>query len=307
MTRPEIHPFPTGTQHKLQHGDYSATVTEVGATLRSLTHAGRPLIRNFDADQLMPLHRGAVLAPWPNRVADGKYSFGGNDYQLPLTEPARHHAIHGLACFLGWEPVSASSSAVSLTTRIWPQLGYPFRLDLFADYALDQDGLHWSLRAVNSGDRSAPYGCSIHPYLVADPDVALDQWTLSLPAENYLSVDDRLLPTGLVPVGGTQFDFRTPVVLGTRQLDQALAGFGAGLAGATLTAPSGRGVRLTWDASKCGWAQVFTCDRPDPETNRSGLAIEPMTCPTNAFNSGTDLIHLAPGESHQTSWHLTAI
>ena len=303
----ESHPFPTGAQHELRHGDYSATVTEVGATLRSLTHAGRPLIRGFAADQLMPLHRGAVLAPWPNRVADGKYSHDGNDYQLPLTEPARHHAIHGLACFLGWEPVSASASTVSLTTRIWPQLGYPFRLDLVAGYSLDDSGLHWSLRAVNSGDRTAPYGCSIHPYLVADPDTPLDQWTLNLAAESYLSVDNRLLPTGLVPVDGTEFDFRAPAVLGARKLDQALTGFGTGHEAATLTAPSGRGVRMSWDASQCGWAQVFTCDRPDPETNRSGLAIEPMTCPTNAFNSGTDLIHLAPGESHHTSWHLAAI
>ena len=82
--------------HRAAHG-YEAVIASVGASLRSLTYEGRDLVVPFDADEVRPAYRGATLAPWPNRVVDGRYTFGGVEQQLPLTEPARGHALHGLA------------------------------------------------------------------------------------------------------------------------------------------------------------------------------------------------------------------
>ena len=45
---------------------------------------------------------GAPLIPWPNRLADGRYSFGGTEYQLALTEPENRNAIHGLLRWRNW-------------------------------------------------------------------------------------------------------------------------------------------------------------------------------------------------------------
>ncbi len=53
--------------------------------------------------------------------------------------------------------------------------------------------------------------------------------------------------------------------------------------------------------------QVHTADRPDPDDDRVGLAVEPMTCPPDALNSGTDLVVLAPGDSHAASWEIEAL
>jgi aldose 1-epimerase len=53
--------------------------------------------------------------------------------------------------------------------------------------------------------------------------------------------------------------------------------------------------------------QVHTGDRPEPADHRRGLAVEPMTCPPDAFTSGVDLVHLGPGESHEASWSIAAI
>ena len=58
--------------------------------------------------QLCDGAHGAPLIPWPNRLADGRYSFDGADHQLALTEPERHNAIHGL---MRWRPWWQSSTA----------------------------------------------------------------------------------------------------------------------------------------------------------------------------------------------------
>lgn len=83
----------SGTRFDLVHGDYSASIASVGATLRTLRHGGRDLIVPFAANEVRPAYRGAILAPWPNRVVDGRYSFAGAKHQLSLTEPQRLHAL----------------------------------------------------------------------------------------------------------------------------------------------------------------------------------------------------------------------
>ena len=166
-------------------------------------------------------------------------------------------------------------------------------------------GLHARITAVNTGPTSAPYGCAPHPYLVGGPG-RVDDWTLELPAERVLEVDpERLVPSGLTGVAGSPFDFRTPLRIGGRFVDNAYTGLSAGVA--RLTAADGSGVELPWDPAVAPWVQVHTGDRPEPEADRVGLAVEPMTCPPDAFNSGTDLIVLQPGATTSASWRIAAV
>src|SRR5687767_10180858 len=95
----------SGRQFTIFSDGYEATIASVGASLRALTFQGRDLVVPFDADAVRPAYRGATLAPWPNRVVDGTYSFGGVDHQLALTEPARGHALHGLLAWTDWSVV----------------------------------------------------------------------------------------------------------------------------------------------------------------------------------------------------------
>jgi aldose 1-epimerase len=297
-----------GEQFHIRSGPYSAVVTEVGATLRSLRHGDRDLVVGFQAGELRPVYRGAVLAPWPNRIVDGRYEFAGAVHQLPLTEPGRGHALHGLVSWVPWQTVEHTADRVVLGYRIHPCDGYPFRIDLRADYVLHPDGLTWRVSARNTGDAAAPYGCAPHPYLKAG-DGTLDDWLLELPADRYQRVTpDRLLPRDIVGVAGTEFDFRTARQIGDTRIDHAFTGIRHdrdGLATVRLVGPSGEGVRIRWDAS-CPWVQVHTADRAEPEASRSGLAVEPMTCPPDAFNSGVDLVVLPPGAHHAVSWLLSA-
>lgn len=313
----------SGSQFELVAGEYRATIASVGATLRRLTFAGRDLVVPFAEDEVRPFFRGAVLAPWPNRVIDGRYSFDGEARQLSLTEPARGHALHGLAAWLDWQPVDDEATRpadrVSLRTVVEAQPGYPHRIALTTTYSLDENGLTTTVEAVNTGDSAAPYGTGPHPYLVAGPG-RVDEWFLDLPASDVFTfTGERLIPDALVDVAtaddGT-FDFRDPRPIGSTFIDHAFTSLTSdddtddAAATPTFTVrvltADGSGAAITWGA-ELPWVQVHTADQPVAELDRIGLAVEPMTCPPDAFNSGTDLVVLAPEGSHAASWTIFAL
>jgi len=297
--------FPlTGARYDLVSGDYAASIASVGASIRSLTFRGRDLIVPFDENEIRPAFRGATLAPWPNRIIDGTYSFGGVDNILALTEPARGNALHGLVGFANFVLVNQSETSVTIATTIEAQDGYPHRLDIAVEYSLSSEGLHETITATNTGPTAAPYGTGPHPYLVAG-EGRVDDWTLSLPADLVLAVtEDRLIPIATVDVADTAFDFREPRTIGETFIDHAFTALTSSRVEVTTSA--GTGVAMQWDAA-CPWVQVHTADRPVPAEHRIGLAVEPMTCPPDAFNSGTDLIVIEPGDSTSAGWTISAL
>ncbi|WP_394939231.1 aldose 1-epimerase family protein [Psychromicrobium sp. YIM B11713] len=298
----------SGIDIELRSGQYHAVVASVGASLRSLSFADRPLIVSYRAEELRPVYRGAILAPWPNRVIDGRYSFQGNQYQLPLSEPGRGHALHGLVAWQDWDVVLQEAGRTRLETVLVPQEGYPYRLSIAVEYSLTPQGLDVMIETTNISDQTAPYGAGSHPYLVAGEGV-VDDWELEFEAAQLqLVTPDRLIPTEIVEIApGSLFDFASAKSLRGIEIDHAFSGFPADKApSATVKDRNGDGVRVSWDA-KCPWVQIHTADLPDPLKSRRGLAIEPMTCPPDAFNSGLDLIELLPGASDQTSWTISAV
>jgi aldose 1-epimerase len=92
----------SGEQFELAHGDQRAVVVEIGAGLRTHSINGQELLDGYGADEICSSGRGQVLIPWPNRLEDGSYEFDGRRHQLPLTEPRRGNAIHGLVRSVPW-------------------------------------------------------------------------------------------------------------------------------------------------------------------------------------------------------------
>jgi len=288
---------------------YTAVITAVGASLRELQFRGRDLVVPFDFGAVRPLYRGAVIAPWPNRIADGRYDFDGAQYQLAINEVDRGHALHGLVHWVRWEPLDVTPNRITLGHILVPQDGYPFALKLAMEYRVGSTGLACRLTATNIGTGPAPYGCCPHPYLIAGAGL-VDNWILDLPAERRLEVDDRLLPTGLRPVTDVDCDFRTPARIGDREIDHAFTDLisNDGRVEVRLTdLGSGTGVALSWDQSWAPWVQIHTADRPEPQHNRVGLAVEPMNCRPDAFNSGVDTPVLAADRTHVAAWLISAI
>ncbi|WP_295776432.1 aldose 1-epimerase family protein [uncultured Microbacterium sp.] len=310
----------SGTDATLRHGAYEAHIASVGASLRALTFDGRDLVVPFAADEVRPAFRGATLAPWPNRVVDGAYSFGGHSYELALSDIGRPNALHGLAVWLDFAVVDHTADAVTLAAVIVPQSGYPWRVRVETTYRLGADGLTQTVAATNESADAAPFGTGPHPYLVAG-SAPLDGWTLTLPADRVLEVTDhQLAPIALAEVAGSdRFDWRAPRVLGDVEIDHAFTGLSRadGVATVRLVDPSGTGVEMVWDQA-CPWVQIHTADRPpladgspDPG-HRAGLAVEPMTCAPDAFNADrydydAGLIVIPAGGSVSASWRIAAV
>lgn len=307
----------SGTQHILRSGEYEATIASVGATLRSLTYAGRDLVVPFEANEVRPSFRGATLAPWPNRIVDGRYRFAGEEHELALTEPARGHALHGLAAWLEFAVIDKGPDHVAFAGYVEAQTGYPWRLRIETSFALGPNGITQRVVVNNRSETAAPFGTAPHPYVVGG-EGRVDDWTLELPASEVLLVtDDRLIPTELtgVDVDPGRFDFRVARRIGDARIDHAFTGLGRGEDGRAVvrvTDAGGRGAEVSWDAS-CGWVQIHTADRPagDPG-DRVGLAVEPMTCAPDAFNAerypfDTGLRIVEPGETGEASWRIAAI
>lgn len=309
--RPSLPLRARGERIELRAGEYRAAVSSVGAMLESLELAGRPLVLTSPEDGPMLLHRGALIAPWPNRIGRGAYVWEGEEILVPVNEPERGNALHGLVSFSEFEVLSAQEDAVVLAHTLRPQPAYPFTLRLEVEHRLDAaEGLTTRVRALNAGTRTAPYGVCPHPYVVAGPE-PLEEWSLELPAEEVLEVDENLLPLRTQRIApGSEWDFRTARRLGDLQIDHAFTGLLPRGADAErsrwsvrVSAPGGTGVEVSADG-RCPWVQVHTADRPEPENDRKGLALEPMTCPPDAFRSGTDLVRLEPGSTHEASWSI---
>jgi aldose 1-epimerase len=298
----------SGAPYTISAAGYVAEIASVGATLRSLTLDGRDLVVPFDADEVRPAFRGATLAPWPNRVTDGRYSFDGEDFLLSLTEPERGHALHGLASWLEFDLIEADASSVTLAATIEAQFGYPFRIRVEVAFAVDASGLHTHVTATNVGPTRAPVGVGPHPYLVAGPGL-VDEWDLELPADRVLTVHgDRMIPGPVVDVVEESFDFRSRRTIAATEIDHAFTGLTRvdGEATVRVTVADGSGVGIRW-GEECPWVQVHTADKPGLPVHRIGLAVEPMTCPPDAFNSGVDLDVLEPGAALTASWVIFGI
>ncbi|MFK4241896.1 aldose 1-epimerase family protein [Micromonospora chokoriensis] len=303
MESPDQRPF-SGAQWTISAAGHEAVIVEVGGGLRTYRHDGVDLVDGYRTDEVSPGCAGQVLAPWPNRIRDGRYAFGERTHQLPLTEPERHVAIHGLVNWVPWRLLEQSEDAVTVGYDLPPQPGYPWPLRLLSRWSVGADGLRVEHEVTNTGEEAAPFGFSVHPYLQL-PGVAVDDLVMRLPTRTRMLVDGRLLPVGVTPVAGTEYDWTSPRRIGAAELDLC---FGEvirdadGGSSVSLAAPDGSAGVSIWADAEFGWWQVFTGDALVGERHRRSVAIEPMTCPPDAFRSGRDLLTLKPGTTWRGAW-----
>ena len=283
---------PTGAQFELRRGRQRLVVTEIGAGVRSWTVGGQELLASFSAGEYDAAFAGRVLVPWPNRVRDGRYTFDGVEHRLELSEPERGNALHGLVLQSRWRGVRTSARRVSLSYALAPRAGYPFELALAVSYELASGGVVMTMHATNVGAERAPFGAGFHPYLTPGT-TDVDDMVIEIPAGTRVPVDERLLPSGTpTPVDGSELDFRRPRPLGALRVDACFGELGrspAGVARVRLATNSGTGQLTVWMDERFHFVQVFTAD--------AAIAVEPMTCAPDAFNTGDGLVVLEPGAS----------
>ncbi len=290
---------PSGHQWIIAAGSHQATIVEVGGGVREYTCGGEHILDGYPVDAMCRRAAGQVLSPWPNRIRDGRYDWDGAQHQLPIEDVARHHALHGLVRWEVWDRVDHTPDSVTTARAIQPRPGYPYAIAMSTRWSVSPaGGLRADHVATNIGPTAAPFGLGAHPYVLLSG--AGD--TLRVPAGRRLTVDDRLIPTGEEPVDGTSFDLRDPRPVGEAAWDTT---FGVterdddGVARTTVLDPDGRGAEV-WQDAGFGWIQLYN----GGATGRVGrsVGIVPMTCPPDAFRSGTDVLTLEPGQRWRGSW-----
>ena len=280
---------------QIGQGELTATVNSLGSSLTSLAENNFNLIEPETPAQLYP---GSVLAPWPNRIRDGRYEYNDLTYQLPLNEPQKGNALHGLVAYEQWEVIYNSETEVQLQYLLDKPDIYPGKLSLNSFFKIENNQLQVKITARNIGRKSAPYGISIHTYLVAGGIVKNNRLNLKIPADKYLAVDEiRLLPMGLRDVVSTRFDFQNGKEISDLFIDHAFKFSKNQPRQVELLNPQGDGAVIEFD-DQSNWIQVHTADRDGGEKSRVAVAVEPMSCPPDAFNSQVDLIELAPQAEH---------
>ena len=292
---------PSGEQVELSFGDQRAVVVGLGGGLRAYSVGDREVLDGYGPDEMCSSGRGQLLIPWPNRIEDGRYEFRGRTNQVALDEPARRNAIHGLVRWSAWSVAEREPARAVLEHLLYPSPGYPFTLALRAEYSLAAEGLTVRIEATNAGPEACPYGAGAHPYLAVAGE-SVDSVELRVPARTVLESDERSLPVGKAPVGGGELDFREPKPIGSAALDHCFSDLDRDddhRARVTLT----DGPTL-WVDESYPYLMIFTGDGL-PDVNRRSLAVEPMTCAPNAFNTGDGLIELEPGETHAGTWGIS--
>ena len=307
---------PTGEQFTLalENGTTHsrAIITEVAGSLRVLEVDGVEIIDPYSVESTPPYGSGIVLAPWPNRIRDGAWVHGGVTRQLDITEVEKNNAIHGLLRTRPYRVAEHSAHAITLEATIYPQHGYPFIVETTVQYELVPDGIVVTHRFTNASDVAVPVAVGAHPFFRVG-DTPIGELTLVLNATTRFVVDDRLNPSDEVTVEGTGFDLRAGKRVGDLDLDTAFGGVRHGTDGIArhrLSAPDGRYTEV-WQDADFGFVQAFTphtFPRPtseNPHALGQAVAIEPMTAPPDAFNSGKGLRWLEPGRQWSGSWGVT--
>ena len=285
---------PTGAEHALERGRQRLVVSEAGGGARSWTVDGSELLASFASGTRDAAFAGKPLMPWPNRLRDGRYAFEGAEHRVAITEPETSTALHGLTLSSRWRASRTSAHGITLSHQLRGREGYPFALDLAVGYELDSAGVVVTLRATNAGPGRAPFGAGLHPYLRLTGDI-----TLQVPANTRVPIDDRLLPTGPpTPLSGTELDFRHARRLGDQRLDTCFGDFERGAAGVASLTLAGPRRLVVWMDDAFHFVQVFTAD--------GAIAVEPMSCAPDAFNTGDGLLVLEPGASFTGRCGLTA-
>lgn len=290
----------SGKTVSLMSNDYMATIVTMGGAIASVRYHGHDITMPFDPESIPVAHQGKILSPWPNRILDGKYTFDQKDYQLPITDFGTNSASHGLVAWKDWRIFDLRSNALVLETYVSPIYGYPFLIKLNANYELiDGMGLKVSITAVNVGKVDAPYGVGMHPYITCDQTL-IDECSLTMPFKKCFTLTERKVPDQEVDVAEMDFDFTKKRKLNTIEMDHCF-----------ISADKSRMNTVTLEnddievycKSSAPFVQLFT----PAKLGRKCLAVEPMSCPANAFNNKIGLITLKPQQYYTLDYVIGAL
>jgi aldose 1-epimerase len=241
--------------------------------LLELNLDGMQLISAKNVIDTLTIFMGTVLAPWPNRLRDGRYELAGEQFEFAELDD-QNNLNHGLSSKVDFKVLKHQGNQLVLGHRFGSDMGYPFDVELEVTYRLGSDSLEVTAVAQNNELEPVPFALGFHPYFLAGDDLEL-----SGDFTGHILTDERMLPSGSEKVSGLKFT--------GGQIDDCF--FGAPTA--TLQSSVGR-VELELGENM----NYFMFYRPGHEVGESLLAIEPMSDPANVFTDDIESVLIPPGD-----------
>ena len=267
----------------LAAGDATLTLCPaLGGSIGNWTRRGVPILRPTPAETLQGTNSRLLscfpLIPFSNRIAWGRFSFGGESFQLAMNFGDHPHTIHGNAWQRAWNVARTTPTEAELTLDHDPahdptdpggQCHWPYRYAARLLYALHPDGLAVTITFTNTDHRAQPVGLGLHPYQPRTPQTAI-----AFPAASVWHTGEDSLPDARLPVEG-EWRFDPGHVITPPPLDHCYAGW---TGRAVITRPE-HGIRLVIAADDIfRHVVVFT-----PE-GKPFFAVEPASNMTDAVN-----------------------
>ena len=256
-------------------------------------HRASTGLKDYVANKL-PMYSGSFMAPFPNRIRNGQYTFQLQKYQLPVNDRDYNCALHGFCYDQSFQvaQIDKKNGTVVLEFRFHGIEGYPFKFSITNTYRLYADHIEVYTRIVNDHSQEIPMGFGWHPYL--DMNVKIDTLELKIPAKKYLSLDEQFIPN-LQTCANTFSEYR---LIGDLFMNDCYE-----MEADTVfvrDVASDLEIFLEQKTGKGGYNYCMFYTPP----SRNALAIEPMTCAPNAFNNDMGLQKLPLGETIVASWKM---
>ncbi|WP_437206241.1 aldose 1-epimerase [Planctomicrobium sp. SH664] len=248
-----------------------------------------------------------ILFPFPNRVKEGKFTFEGVDYQMPLS-PGHPNTIHGFCYDRPWRVIQQTKDSVTGQFQLsvddpGRRAGWPADFHFEVRYRVAENRLETQFRIENVDAGPLPWGLGTHAYfkLPFGAASAPENCVFSVPVSEKWELTD-CLPTGRRVAVENRDPLRTGARFGTQPFDDAFTGWqsdGGTVRAAILDEKAGIELTQVCDGQLFRDAVVFT------PPGRNAVCLEPYTCITDAINLqardvNAGLNVLAPGQTVQT-------
>ncbi len=234
-------------------------------------------------------YKSAFLLPYPNRLKDGVYQYNGKNYAFPVNDKDTNNSLHGFRNFLKMsvENIIVEEDFASITLKNsyhGNNPSFPFSFDFKVTYEFNgYNNLSCEVQLYNPTNETIPISFGWHPYFQLG-NTSVDELELQMPTVQQVLVDDRMLPTGKLTTIST---YNSLTNLTNKNFDTCFKVNKEDISEVSIHAPSLNTKLTYWQENNAfPYFQVFIPPK------RKSIAIEPMTCNVNAFNSKEDLKEL---------------
>jgi aldose 1-epimerase len=260
----------------------------LGGQISHLVLGGVEVIPEFAGENPRAQVFGFTMAPWPNRLQDGKYQMAGTDYRIPKLD-SQGNANHGLLLDEKMKILSHASDSLKLSYSFGQDAHYPFAIDLEIEFILEENALVTRATATNNSTHAAPFAIGFHPYFLMG-----SEFTVSASFTHQIVTDGRMLPVSAKEVSGLDLN-QNSLELAT--LDDCYYGSNEVLVKNSLGSFQIRGLENI---------NCFMLYRPSARifAQGSALAIEPMSHPANVFATDIASTEILAGESKSYSYEI---